>query len=99
MFEVFLKEIRELLRDRKTLFFVIALPMLVFPVIMALVGFMASQAAMEAEQEVHTYFIVNEAYAEQFSEQVFYHKSFKSMMVNANLIVLKRSAMQCEASD
>ncbi|MGA4606685.1 ABC transporter permease [Pseudoalteromonas maricaloris] len=77
MFEVFLKEIRELLRDRKTLFFVIALPMLVFPVIMALVGFMASQAAMEAKQEVHTYYIVNEAYAEKFSEQVFYHKSFK----------------------
>ncbi|QZO11363.1 ABC transporter permease [Pseudoalteromonas piscicida] len=77
MFEVFLKEIRELLRDRKTLFFVIALPMLVFPVIMALVGFMASQAAMEAKQEVHTYYIANEAYAEKFSEQVFYHKSFK----------------------
>ena len=77
MFEVFLKEVRELLRDRKTLFFVIALPMLIFPVIMALMGFLASQAALEAKQEVHTYYLVNSQYAEPFAEKVFYHKSFQ----------------------
>ena len=77
MFEVFLKEVRELLRDRKTLFFVIALPMLIFPVIMALMGFLASQAALEAKQEVHTYYLVNSDYAEPFAEKVFYHKSFQ----------------------
>jgi sodium transport system permease protein len=77
MFEVFKKEVTELLRDRKTLFFIIALPMLVFPVIVALVAFLTSQAGIKAEQKVHTYYIVNEQYDEAFSEQVFYHKSFK----------------------
>ncbi|RJE77273.1 sodium ABC transporter permease [Pseudoalteromonas sp. MSK9-3] len=77
MFEVFKKEILELLRDRKTLFFIIALPMLVFPIIVALVAFLTSQAGLKAQQQVHTYYIVNEQYADAFSEQVFYHKSFK----------------------
>ncbi len=79
MFEVFLKEIKELLRDKKTLMFVVALPLLIFPVIFALVGFLASKAAIEAEQKVHTYAIVNAQYAEPFSKEVFFHKSFKSL--------------------
>ncbi|BBN81504.1 hypothetical protein PA25_14890 [Pseudoalteromonas sp. A25] len=77
MFEVFKKELLELLRDRKTLFFVLALPMLIFPVIMGLVAFLGSQAALKAEQKVHTYYIVNEHHSNAFSERVFYHKSFK----------------------
>ncbi|NOU49235.1 ABC transporter permease [Pseudoalteromonas sp. JBTF-M23] len=77
MFEVFKKELLELVRDRKTLFFVLALPMLIFPVIMGLVAFLGSQAALKAEQKVHTYYIVNEQNSEQFAERVFYHKSFK----------------------
>ena len=55
MFEVFLKELRELLRDKKTLLFVVALPVLVFPIIFGLMGFLMSQATLEAEQKVHTY--------------------------------------------
>ncbi|CAH9061717.1 ABC transporter permease protein NatB [Pseudoalteromonas holothuriae] len=77
MFEVFKKELLELLRDRKTLFFVLALPMLIFPVIMGLVGFLGSQAALKAEQKVHTYYIINAQHSKQFAERVFYHKSFK----------------------
>ncbi|MEM0515258.1 ABC transporter permease [Pseudoalteromonas sp. YIC-827] len=79
MFEVFLKEIKELLRDRKTLMFVVALPLLIFPIIFALIGFLASKAALEAEQKVHTYAIVNAQYAEPFAKEVFFHKSFKSL--------------------
>lgn len=79
MFEVFLKEIKELLRDRKTLMFVVALPLLIFPIIFALIGFMASKAAIEAEQKVHTYAIVNAQYAQPFADNVFYHKSFKQL--------------------
>ena len=77
MFEVFLKELRELLRDKKTLLFVVAMPILVFPIIFGLIGFLMSQATLEAEQKVHTYAIANEAFAPSFAQEMFYHKSFK----------------------
>ncbi|MBQ4852081.1 ABC transporter permease [Pseudoalteromonas sp. MMG012] len=77
MFEVFKKEIIELLRDRKTLFFIIALPMLIFPIILGFVAFLTSQASLKAEQQVHTYYIVNTQFSTAFSEEIFYHKSFK----------------------
>ncbi|MCF2909441.1 ABC transporter permease [Pseudoalteromonas sp. DL2-H2.2] len=77
MFEVMLKELRELLRDRKTLFFVIALPIVIFPVLFAFVAFLTSKAALEAEQQVHTFYVVNEDYARPFADTLFYHRSFK----------------------
>ncbi|KZN30771.1 hypothetical protein N474_23910 [Pseudoalteromonas luteoviolacea CPMOR-2] len=77
MFEVFLKEVKELLRDRKTLFFVIALPIVIFPVLFALLALLASKTTLEAEQKVHTYYIANAHLAPEFEERLFYHKSFK----------------------
>lgn len=77
MFEVFLKELKELLRDRKTLIFVVALPIAIFPVIFALMGFLMSKAALEAEQEVHKYAIVNAEFAPEFKDKLFYHKNFE----------------------
>lgn len=77
MFEVFKKELKELLRDKKTLLFIVALPIAVFPLIFAVMAFITSQAALEAEQEVHTYAIINGEYAQEFTDKVFYHKSFK----------------------
>ncbi|WP_372761109.1 ABC transporter permease [Pseudoalteromonas sp.] len=77
MFEVFKKELTELLRDKKTLIFVVAVPVAVFPLIFAVVAFISAQAAMDAEQKVHTYAIINGDYAAEFSETVFYHKSFQ----------------------
>ncbi len=77
MFEVFKKEIKELLRDKKTLLFIVALPIAVFPLIFAVMAFITSQAALEAEQEVHTYAIINGEHAQEFTDKVFYHKSFK----------------------
>ncbi|MEC4089213.1 ABC transporter permease subunit [Pseudoalteromonas rubra] len=85
MFEVMFKELRELLRDRKTLFFVIALPIVIFPVLFAFVAFLTSKAALEAEQKVHTYFVVNEDYAPTFSDTLFYHRSFKRYEGEAQL--------------
>ncbi|WP_075593547.1 ABC transporter permease [Pseudoalteromonas sp. PAB 2.2] len=76
MFEVFKKELKELLRDRKTLIFVVALPVAIFPLLFAIMAFISSQAALEAEQEVHTYAIINGQYAQEFTDKVFYHKSF-----------------------
>jgi len=77
MFEVFKKELRELLRDKKTLIFVVAVPVAVFPLIFAVVAFISAQAAMDAEQKVNTYAIVNGDYAPEFTDKVFYHKSFE----------------------
>lgn len=77
MFEVFLKEVKELLRDRKTLFFVIALPIVIFPILFALLGFLASKTTFEAEQKVHTYYLANADLSPEFAQMLFYHKSFK----------------------
>ena len=77
MFEVFKKELRELLRDKKTLIFIVALPVLIFPLLFGVMAFMSSQAALEAEQKVHTYAIINGHYAQEFTDKVFYHKSFE----------------------
>ncbi|MDK1289732.1 ABC transporter permease [Pseudoalteromonas umbrosa] len=77
MFEVFLKEVKELLRDRKTLFFVIALPIVIFPILFALLGFLASKTTFEAEQKVHTYYLANAEHSSEFAQMLFYHKSFK----------------------
>ncbi|WP_100655682.1 ABC transporter permease [Alteromonas flava] len=63
MWLVMFKEIKELLRDRKTLFFMIALPLLLFPVIIGAVGYFSSQALQKAESKVLKFAVVNESYA------------------------------------
>lgn len=83
MFEVYKKELLELLRDRKTLFFVIALPILIFPLIMGFMAFLSSQATTSEEQKVHNYAIINPHFAPEFSERLFYHKSFKEIKQSA----------------
>ncbi|WP_199608872.1 ABC transporter permease [Flocculibacter collagenilyticus] len=77
MFEVFKKELLEITRDRKTLFFVIALPMIIFPILFGLMSFLLGKAQLDAEQKVNTYAIISEANSQEFVEKIFYHKSFK----------------------
>jgi sodium transport system permease protein len=77
MFEVYKKELKELLRDKKTLMFVVLLPVLIFPIIFAIVAFIGTQAALDADQKVNTYVIINGEYAQEFTDKVFYHKSFE----------------------
>lgn len=59
MWIVFRKELMELLRDRKTLFFMIALPMLFFPVIIGGVTYFSSKAFSEAQTKVLDVSILN----------------------------------------
>ncbi|GAA76233.1 sodium transport system permease protein [Pseudoalteromonas sp. BSi20480] len=40
-------------------------------------AFISSQAALEADQKVNTYVIINGEYAPEFTNKVFYHKSFE----------------------
>ncbi len=68
MWLVFKKELKELLRDRKTLFFMIALPMLLFPLIFGAMIFFTSNAVKEAESKVLNYAIVGEQYSPDIAE-------------------------------
>ncbi|MEP0356524.1 ABC transporter permease [Paraglaciecola sp.] len=63
MWLVFFKELKELLRDRKTLFFMIALPLLIFPVIFGIAGFVGKQAIDKAETKILNYGIIGAQYA------------------------------------
>lgn len=76
MWQVYLKELKELLRDKKTLIFVILLPILIFPVIFAIMGLVMSSTTNKAMQVEHRYAIVNPAQAPEFAEALFYHKNF-----------------------
>jgi len=60
MWLVFKKEILELLRDRKTLFFMVALPIVVFPLLFGGAIYFTSQAMTEAQNKTLEYVIVGE---------------------------------------
>lgn len=70
MWLVFFKELKELLRDRKTLFFMIALPLLIFPVIFGIAGFIGKQAIDKAETKILNYGIVGAQYAQDIVEEL-----------------------------
>ena len=63
MWLVFVKELKELLRDRKTLFFMIALPILIFPMIFGGVIYISGKAIEEAQSKVLKYAVVGGEYA------------------------------------
>lgn len=68
MWLIFKKEFKELLRDRKTIIFMILLPLLLFPAIFGVGIFFMSNAAEKAENEILKYAIVGEAYAPDIVE-------------------------------
>ena len=70
MWLVFKKELKELLRDRKTLFFMIALPLIIFPLIFGGIAFMTKQAIEKAESKVLKYALVGEQFAPDISKQL-----------------------------
>jgi sodium transport system permease protein len=76
MWLVFLKELTELLRDRKTLFFMIALPILIFPLIFGGVAYFTSQAIEKAESKVLKYAVVGGEYAPQLREELAQSEQF-----------------------
>ncbi|MEW9797667.1 ABC transporter permease subunit [Alteromonas sp. CYL-A6] len=63
MWLIFKKEFTELLRDRKTLIFMIALPVLVFPLMLGVTVFFTSSAVQKAESEVLTFAVVGDRFA------------------------------------
>lgn len=58
MWLIFAKELKELLRDRKTLFFMVALPILVFPMIFGGIGYFSVKAVQQAQNEILKYALI-----------------------------------------
>ncbi|MDG1921522.1 MAG: ABC transporter permease [Glaciecola sp.] len=70
MWLVFQKEIKELLRDRKTLFFMVALPLLLFPLIFGGVAYFSGKAIEKAQSRVLTYAIIGGEYAPTLTTKI-----------------------------
>jgi len=83
MFMVYRKELLELLRDKKTLFFIIALPTLIFPVLFGLMGLLVANIAQDEQRRVLNYSIVNAEQAPAFAKAIKYHRDFKEHALEA----------------
>jgi len=70
MWLVFTKEIKELLRDRKTLFFMVALPLLLFPLIFGGVAYFSGKVIKEAQEKTLKYALVGAQYAPEFAYKI-----------------------------
>lgn len=79
MWQVYLKELLELSRDKKTMFFVILLPVLVFPVMFGLMGLVMANVMQKAETEEFRYVVVHEQRIPEFAQSLSYHKNFKKV--------------------
>lgn len=77
MWHVYFKELLELIRDKKTLFFVIALPLIVFPILFGIMAVFITNATINEQQKVLRYTIINEANAPEYSKAMLYHRDFK----------------------
>jgi sodium transport system permease protein len=70
MWLVFTKEIKELLRDRKTLFFMVALPLLLFPLIFGGVAYFSGKVIKEAQEKTLNYAVIGAQYAPEFAQRL-----------------------------
>ncbi|WP_026374495.1 ABC transporter permease [Aestuariibacter salexigens] len=70
MWLVFKKELKELLRDRKSLFFMIALPVMLFPALFGVVAYFSGKAVTEAETKVLNYAVVGAQYAPELVDRL-----------------------------
>ncbi len=84
MWLVFLKELKELVRDRKTLFFMIALPILVFPLIIGVVGYFSTKAIEDAQTKVLSYAIVGGQYAPAINQKMSETEVFNLVDIDEN---------------
>lgn len=81
MWQVFIKELLELVRDKKTMFFVIALPVIIFPVLFGGIAFLAANLAMDEHKKVLNFALLNSEQAPEFSQALVYHRDFKQVKV------------------
>lgn len=77
MWLVVQKELKELLRDRKTLFFMIALPMLVFPAMFGAIGYFTSKALDDAQNKVLKFAVLGGQHHPELVQQISDDASFE----------------------
>ena len=82
MWTVFRKEVKELLRDRKTMFFMIALPILVFPLIIGAVTYFSGKAMNEAQSRTLTYAIIGAENAPALADKLSASEAFERVEMN-----------------
>jgi sodium transport system permease protein len=78
MWLVFQKEIKELLRDRRALFFMIALPLLLFPALFGIAGYFANKATTEAASKALIYGVVGGQYAPELVQKIDTKEGFEA---------------------
>lgn len=76
MWFVYRKELLELIRDKKTLFFVVFLPLLIFPLLIFVIGGIVANVTLSQHQQVLNYHVVNASAAPKFTEMIKYHRDF-----------------------
>lgn len=79
MWQVYFKELLELVRDKKTLFFVIALPLVVFPVLFGFMALFIVNVTIEEQKKVLKYVIINAEKAPDYNKAMAYHRDFKAV--------------------
>ena len=82
MWIIYLKEMRELLREHKTLIFTVLIPVFAIPVVTFGFGFIASKLSEQAQTSVMEYAIVGAAHAPGLSEQFSKDKSFREVRLS-----------------
>ncbi len=85
MWLIFKKEILELLRDRKTLFFMIALPLAVFPLIFGGMAYFGYQAVQESQTKTLQYAVSGAKYAPSLMEALKEVESLELIELDADL--------------
>ncbi|MGB3727065.1 MAG: ABC transporter permease [Glaciecola sp.] len=85
MWLIFKKEILELLRDRKTLFFVIALPIAIFPLIIGAMIYFMVEVQSEAQSKVLKYAIAGEQYAPDLVAKLGDVETFELIALNNDM--------------
>lgn len=76
MWLVVQKELKELLRDRKTLFFMVALPMLVFPAMFGAIGYFTSKALDDAQNKVLSFAVIGAEFHPELVKKISEDESF-----------------------
>lgn len=76
MWIVYLKEMLELLRDKKTIYFTIVVPIMVFPLLFFGFGYISSDIAKKELNGKINYSIIGSRNSKELSNQFFYAKNF-----------------------
>lgn len=84
MWLVFVKELKELIRDRKTLFFMIALPILIFPLIFGGVIYISGKAIEEAQSKVLKYALVGGQHAPAIAAELQKTEEFELVEIDTS---------------